>query len=93
MSNVAQDLTERIPGDPHYSYALFFGDAPMPPLTSARAKWNWRQAQIINDERLRSQMLLSIVDQFVGEMGPKMKAWTIAELRAALVKMIESAER
>jgi hypothetical protein len=41
----------RIPGDPQRSLELWRGDAQMGPLTSARARWEWRQAGVIADDR------------------------------------------
>lgn len=84
---------ERVPGDPAYVRKLWRGELAMPALTTAWAKWDARQAEIIADSPVRSRMLLGILDQIISEIGEeKAKRWTLAELRDRAAILIEKDE-
>lgn len=91
MSELAW-IGERVPGDPRFVRLLSRGDVAMPALTTPRAKWEARQAEIINDQRARARMLLPIFDQFIGEVGPRVAAQPLTELRDYLAEMAEGGD-
>ena len=82
---------ERVPGDPSYVRKLWRGELAMPAPTTARARWDARQAMVIEDYRLRNRMMLGIMNQFLAEHS---KAWaeqvTLAQLRDLLEQEIEN---
>ncbi len=66
MSDLAW-IGKRIPGDPRFVRLIRSGEVAMPALTTARARWEARQAEAYSDCRMRARMLLPILDQFVEE--------------------------
>jgi hypothetical protein len=67
--NKLEDKAERVVGDPRRTYALYLGKELMPALTTAAAKWEWRQTKIIDDRMKRWNMTLAILRQFIAEHG------------------------
>ncbi len=79
---------EQVPGDPGYVRKLSRGELPLPSLVSARARWEARQAAIINSTPARARMLLGIIEQFVSEVGEeRARQWTLVQVRDAVDKM------
>ncbi len=77
--------TERLPGDPEYVRRLWRGEVPLPTPTTARARWDSRQAAIINNWPARARMLLGIIDQFIAEIGEERAGqWTLIQVRDAV---------
>lgn len=90
---VTMNSAERVPGEPAYVRKLWRGELAMPALTTARAKWDARQAAISANDVLRSRMLVGILDQFIAEIGEeRARQWTLAEVRARAAILIENGE-
>lgn len=78
----------RLPGDPEYVRRLWRGEVPLPAPTTARARWDARQAAVIAHWPLRARMLLGIIDQFVDEIGAeRAQVWTLVQVRDAVAMM------
>jgi hypothetical protein len=78
---------QRVPGDPRFVRLLCNGAVPMPALTTARARWEARQAEAYGDVRTRARMLLPILDQFNEETQGRFLALTLAQLRHGLADL------
>ena len=82
------NAADRVPGDPDYVRKLWKGELAMPALVTARARWEARQAEVINDWPARARMLLGIIDQFIAEVGEvRAGQWTLVQVRDAVAKM------
>jgi hypothetical protein len=96
MMNEAAAWEDRVPGDPRYTRALWEvwgGSVAQPPLTTARARWEWRQAQIWGDHDSRFRILLTNLDMLIAEMGPGSLKWTLGNLRSDVAKLVEEGSR
>lgn len=81
---------ERVPGDPAYVRKLWRGELAMPALTTARARWDARQAEICADSHLRSRMLLAMLDQFLDEVSEEFAATvTLRDLKKLLERFAD----
>jgi len=80
-----------VPGDPRFVRLICAGSLPLPAPTTARARWEARQAEVINSSPARARMLLGIIEQFVDEIGENRAShWTLAQVRDAVAKMVDS---
>jgi hypothetical protein len=86
MSDLAW-ISGRIPGDPRFVRLIESGEVAMPALTTARARWEARQADVIGNGLMRARMLLPILDQFDDETSARFSGLTMAELRSAVAAL------
>lgn len=85
---------ERIPGDPNFVRLICAGAITPPTQTTARARWDSRQVEIINDWHLRARMLLGIIDQFIAEIGEQRAGqWTLVQVRDAVTDMSRETQK
>jgi hypothetical protein len=81
--------TERIAGDPKHVFDMWTGKVAQPPLTTARAKWEWRQMRTLDCPQQRARLLLPIVQQFIFDIGEDCKALSLGELREIVAVVAE----
>ncbi len=86
----ARHLTEydpRVAGDPTYVRALWRGEIAMPALVTAQARWEIRQAALIDDSASRARMLLPILDRLIAEFGTRLALAPLTDLRDGLASV------
>jgi hypothetical protein len=79
--------TERIAGDPTYVRQLWAGEVALPVLNTARARWEWQQADRVKTCRTRARMTTSILDQLIEDIGPDMADCPVNVLRDAFKRL------
>jgi hypothetical protein len=87
----AQDLAwiaDRVPGEPRYIRQLWEGKLAMPAPTTARARWEARQAERFGSCRPRAQMTLSILNEILAQL-PGAADYTLRQFRDATASMVE----
>ena len=92
MSDLAPK-EERIPGDPKFVRLIGVGRVAMPPLTTARAKWEARQAALFLNNPARARTLVTIFDQIAEAIGPQNMGRSFADLRQGLAEIAAGGER
>jgi hypothetical protein len=83
----------RIPGDPRFVRLIESGEVAMPVLTLAEAKWETRQAALVTNNSARARMIVTIVDQIVEEVGPRMASRSLQEIRKGLAEIATEGAR
>jgi hypothetical protein len=81
------DWSNRVPGDPKYTRAMWMGEVPTSQARTARAEWERRQAALWNgvESAKRARIFLPILDALIAELGTaRIGNWTVTELRAGL---------
>jgi len=91
MSELAW-IEERVPGDPKFVRLMCAGEVAMPAPTTARARWEARQAALYGNKCVRARMLLPVLNQLIDETGSRFLSLTVGELREAL-KLMAGEER
>jgi hypothetical protein len=82
-----------VPGDRTTTLKLWSGQMAQPPLTTATARWNWRQAQNLHDIRLDNRAILGILNALMNELTPNMQQLPFIEIRNQIAKYVESGQK
>jgi hypothetical protein len=78
-----------IPGDRGVTLALWRGELAQPPLTTAVARWNWRQSQAHVDRSNFNRVLLPILNRVLNELTVRQQHMTVLELRDSCAAGLE----
>jgi hypothetical protein len=90
---MAEGQSQRsIIGEAGYVEGLWRGTVPMGPLASARARFEWRQAELWGGGAQRARCLLSIVDRLIADVGDNAENATLDEIRRGLKRIIAEEE-
>jgi hypothetical protein len=87
MPNPIEPIADRIPGDRHYAAAMWRGDLDLPPCTTRRALWDWKQAHLIGDIRRQLRMVLPQVRLIMEVLGPDNPRWMAMTLPQILADL------